>query len=1701
MADFLINVRSTWDSASVRAYAEEVKKAIREIRAAASQAGPTPAVGGGAGSAGRQEYFQGEQARMEASLKGLRQSGVIPQAEYAALATTQRAALKAAADAAGVELLSGRARAAAANQVLAQSRVAQAAEAAANDAKIKGAREAARNATRRTREPGEAAYERRKADTAGTRRAALEEHGLPVVEGELAQNTRQRIREAERIAAIEANLRWEQAISANLRGLNDALTETRRLEVRRKVITAAIVQADIQRLRLSQSWAQGAAAERVSRTDLRGRAAAEITARPDYVASQGTAARREGTLRARTQSVEARQVLVSQQDLQARIDAYNDRRRMQQAIRLQALAEETTTAAADAARRAAQRQAQALAERARRSSDQATERAVEQAGKAIETSLNAQARSRQRAAEAAKREADAAERQARRQAESEAFLADNARRRQRAEAEANRRRSTQTAAVASDREVNAAVNRAARFYEQSFNEQARSRKRAADAVAKEAAAAEAAARKAAEHATALQRPASYYQRLQRDIHRRTGQEDRPADTFPTIRQSVGQGVLSAARFGIGAGLLYGGLNTVKEMVTEASELERVFGQIESQFQETGKAADFGNFRREIIDISKETGQMATEVAFVGFQFQGAFGDGPGGAAYALEQTRSAIEIARVTGLNLNELVDSLTASSIAFGVGISDVGDKALGIQERFGVQAKETLQFFGDLSTVAGEAGLSLEQLGAIAGVAQQATGRSGTALAEGLARIIPGIQDASTQIIRFYQQTPALQAKVPDLARAAGQGNTGAILDRLIRDYETLDEVQKKQIITLLGGRREAQVLIPILQNSAKYVKELGAAHDDTGKQQQYFADLQRTLAQRMAELGREFEALGQKIFESGLGDFLKDLATAAGVVVEVLSILAGAFGEMNSATHGAALRVIELIALLKGLRALGLLGTVGACGFRANQGIRSIGAQAGSEAALLAAQGRLGAGRAAFRSARAAGGGRWAGANAGLAGAGITPLGLGAITAGVIGMEYLDQRGKVQDAEKKLVEQLKKADSQQLDAIAKSKTDFWTKVAIRASGAELPEELARKQQRINASAQAAEQFTAANEAGLLKQFESAGLDPKTISEVLEARAKGDEDAIALINKVLDKIRGAPGGATQLGEAVSTRAKNLTAKEATDRVDSGQVIQSMDEAEQAYRAGAISASDYISNLDRELESFRTILRSSGKLTEDQAKKFAEAQRKQAKAYADETRSLDDYNLEVAELGGGGGPAATVETLTARLQDPKFTDPEARQKAARDIIAAQQAVLQQRVAMEDDVEKQLAIMEAGVEIPDEARVALLQAQITTLGSSWQAFVQAIAGTMEGANELGLRIAQMAIDNNISLVEAAKRVLTADLAKATELMNRFAQPGMDESSFTTYQTAVFNLQAALDKLNTPGALPTVNVPGGKGKPSPEDAAAKRREVAKKREADAKEAERLAEENARARFNLQRAEAAGDPVRLAQIAIDEARFLKASAKTTADSLNAQAQLVDAQRALGDAQLQVGDAYRNIDRALAEAAGDTVRVAQIEIDQARSHLESARARGDLLGGLQAEAELITAQSNAVRAQIDKGTSDIDFMMQMEQITTGQAIAQLEALLQIPGITQEQTRSLLLKIKQLRSDASADIAFNIPSEIKLPTLYEVRRANQTAAAGQSYQDARVITINFTANNTADAQGIANEIVDRFSGPSRFGALPRRY
>lgn len=1572
MDDVILNVRIPIDPSGIQKFANETRNLLRQIEAQARGAGgPTlsqPQV---------QTKVQAAQAQAEASLTAIRGSGVLTPAQMTGLETGVRRDFQRVAEALQVQL-------AGAEQV----------KAAAGRAN-----EASRTASTAQQRADQLREQRAAREAAQVGRAATGAAAPPADEARLARLTQSQLlsRQAGRAARlIEAEL--DPSLASDKAAAEAALETKKFADAQARRARQAQRAAEVE-ANLDAADRQTRAETLIATAKGRGAVAREVIATPGGVETVGRAQADTAGLRARTQAVEARTILASEQELEARVAATRDRRRLADAVR-------------------------------------------------VELGLQTQA---QRAAAAKVREDE----------------------------------------------------------------------RAAAAKAREAAQAE----RAAKQAAAAAAPGTGFQRFQQVLAGRTGQEQRPAVSFPTLGQAVGSGLVTTARFALSGAALYGIANTVQQLVRDSSVLERIFNQIQAQFTAVGQGNEFAGFRRAIFDISKETGETAKDVAFVGFQMKGAFGD----TATAVNATADAIKIARVTGLALNEVVDSLTGASLSFGVSVARVGDEALGVQERFGVLAQESIKVFGDTGIVARQAGLDIHELGALIGGLQQISAKSGSSIAENINRVLPAIHESAGAILDLYQRVPQLANRFPVIGDLVSKGQSGQVLIELVRDFERLDKTTQDYVITQLGSRKEAQTVIGILRQHGVIVGYLDAQYNNVGKTQRYFDDLQKTLAQRVARLRAEFVAFGQDLFSSGIGTALKDVATAATGVIQIAGGVVHVFATVNQATGGLATKLLELYAVLRliaALRAVNLgEGILGALlgGTRAAAGASAVSAAVGARTAALG--GFLGSIPARYAAGYASGSAAGAGALGGLLGSGgaaaggvvggslealglTSPWVLAAAGALVVNAAYQSQKGKVQKAAKTFADQLNGVTDDRLKQLIEDQSkglegveqSVLEHLGFSTPRRELTHEQGRRQfGKIGLEAQAL------REAGLATGRDSpdlsvlgVGLDffgsaSQSVATMYDRAAKGYGDEIAAIQEQIAAARKDPKKRAKL-EAKVAELKAKTA--AADSASAGAigVADDAQDAKALYDAGLLSGAEYIDKLDKAISDLAAQIPSLPADQRAQAQRSLDNMRRDVvRTQSDFLKSAAEFNIAQRELAGGE-PQQKIDSLLGLLRNPDFTDPKARVQVSNDIVAAQKEILNQQVQAAATAAEAADILRTGIPVPPEVRVQQTVDAVRAFDTNFNAYLAKALGGVQAASDATVAIVNLAITGNISLAQAARAILQRQLDSLQGVLAMGTEGTETESTLQQIKRVRDALDAGTpDSVVAPAAARITGSPG--------EIAAKTNQAARDAEAAAKKAHQEQEAAARARIALRKALTEGDPVAQAQAAIEEAQYLASIAETEAESINAQAQLVTAQHQLALAQVQVGDAYRNIDRALAEAAGDTVRVAQIELEQARAHVQAARDRGDLLGGLEAQAQQVSAQANLVQAQIDAGEKQTDFLLQMERITTGQAIAQLEALLRIPGITQEQTNALLLKIHQLRKDVSKDVQFDIPSDIKLPTLYEVRRANQMASVGAGYQDNRNISIAVTANNAGELQQIATTFADAFSGPPRYGTLPRKY
>ena len=1327
---------------------------------------------------------------------------------------------------------------------------------------------------------------------------------------------------------------------------------------------------------------------------------------------------------------------------------------------------------------------------------------------------------------------------------------------------------------------------------------------------------------------------SFVQRVQAATAARSGNESLRLPTdFATGPQLLRGSLVTTARFAASGALLYGGFTAISKAVKDAGELEKIFNQIRRQFESLGKANEFEGFRTSILAIARDTGSAAVEVANVGFQLQGAFG---GDAAKALKETESAFKAVRVTGLSITEVIDAFTALTQSFdsaGVTIENVSDKALGLQERFGVLAKETISFAADLAPVAAQAGFTVEQLEALGAVGQKYSGRSGSSLAEAFGRILPAIQGNAIQFIQLFQQLGdvGLSEKV---GKAFQSGNIAEFFEILLRQYKDLSGAQKNYVIELLGGRREAAALIPVLENSGELLNEFARGQEDAGKTSQYFGDLQKTLTQQLAEFGQKLQQIGVQIYESGLKDFLEDTIRLASLFVDAFSGVVGVLTDVGAAlgaipgVGGGLSTLLNGVLLYKGVGALAgsalggkVLGRFGGAAASATAGS----VLSGGGAAAYGQSLRIGSGVAAtagaggllarFGTGYASGTSVTTGVAAGIKSAVSTFnwVGLGVTAGTLIAQEFskgirdgskrkiaerVGSDGRISDAElpnisgefasgrsiNNVLDVLNQYATSPLDIdpdkISKF-SDVRKNLVDRAKAeASVFENIKDSIPGVD-SGDVEDNKNAANaiadeaKARIIAQLEEVAASEEILSEIVReslegSSLEGDSEAIGEgvtarredLNRFIKLIEeeNVPTADLQavlayFGEEVPAAIQRIQAHaraQQEELIEAGLQILDAEEALAGFESGDVTASAALSALDSQLAAQR--LGGFDKGTADQRAAYAK-DLKRRKNFQDEVLINQAKALVNAYEDFGGTPDQQLEIWMSALKSGKLSKTGTKE-ATEGAVAALKAVHDARLAAADTAEEQAQIMAEGTPVPTELRTELIYQYLQTADLAFQDFILiASGGITDYAEAITRSAAKLFAFGNTTWTSAVRisiqnqiKILQLLKAQAIEGLNRLAAAGF--GSGIDLDAAVSNIDSQIAALyGSLGNIP--DAPPGFGTIGQDPSGA----------ADARK--KAADEIKQAELDLKRAKAEGDPLALADIDIQAAQADIAAAKDTASSLRAQAALirannartqalkdigeaqndlalaqrgddpvgaayvnlvnanhavniakgaaerlqaqaaaVRAQRELADAFADIGIAQLELAQAMANAAGDSVTAAETALEIAKRQLAHIRATrpNDEAAILRAQAQVVASEAALRDTDLAERERAIDVALQLEQITTAQAIQQLQALLQIPKLTQEQIDNLLLKIKSLQDGLSADFRFNLPTNIQLPTAYEARRLNQTAT-GSGYNDNRVITVTVNAETNADPQAIATAVLSAVGEPNRTGTVSKRY
>lgn len=1267
---------------------------------------------------------------------------------------------------------------------------------------------------------------------------------------------------------------------------------------------------------------------------------------------------------------------------------------------------------------------------------------------------------------------------------------------------------------------------------------------------------------------------TFFQRLQSSVHARGGFGGGGDSRLPSEFQSFGQFLTSKAvttgGFALSGAILYGAIAGFKELVREASALQRELAVIKPQFDALGDSEGFTRFARRVTEIGVSTGVAANEVAHVARQLAGVFRDPTNGAAdfnRALNETTQALKLAQVTGLPFQEITDSLTAITTTFGTSFTTIGDLAIGLEERFGVLAPQLITFAADVAPVAKELGFTIEQITALGAIAQQRSGVSGGALAENFNRALPSIQKAQVAIAQLLSQRTSTTAFVDPVISALGQGQGAKVIEELTKAYGQMSRTQRQALGDLLGGERNAKAFFAVLQGGQDTIKALGDASTGQfgGALEKRFSDFQSTVEFAFARAQRALEQFGLALFNSGLADGLKLVADSGADVARVAGLLLRLFSEFNDTLGGLPVKLLAVYTTLKLISALG--GGVG--------GIRNL-------ITGLSARGAVAATGPAFASpfnaaafARPVAGVGAGGARAALGGivAGLAPA-IATLAVASIAQTVSSVNDQIVGAQRDLSEQVSiqiKAGVSQGEIIRRAQAAgaFGSATNSLQRDVELKILSFGTADTTSPGDKIVDDIQKANAERQVKELEALArtLDEKDrkefqgIIELFKADPANNElnDVIA---RIIDdrRRRGTPGQVAAL--AAIADEYGGAARSAADLKEATDFEPVLDDIRARYETGNAALSELIEADRRQLEIFRKIMENvnaSQEARREAAQKFAQQQKTLDNDITSAARRAAEITTRLATLRGDDVATATLDAKLLQLQTviAQGASPDVVLDSALDVLDAQQKKLEEfinspvvvnGISRGPNAAEKLARSQQGLEISPEVRSAIIKAQLST-----GANLDAVKGL---ALAKGVSISQ-AIDLVTNALMAGDQgileALTAAIDAQIENLRKFAQSTYFKPDKAAVDRAIAGLNQAKSLLGKIDPGPKVKGSGIAGLAGQSQT----------------EASNEAKAYADALIAQQRAQAHGDPIATAQAAIAAAQNAIRYAGTPSERAAAVAQLIDAQNQLQDAQIAalesavsltqartsdpvaraqielqkvqaaidnahgvaarndalarqaeaqrtLNDAITDVFRsqqelvaAIADAAGDVVASAEAQLAIAQRNLNdllARRAGGDDPGEAainRARAQVEQSQAAVRDAELNQRSQDIDIALQLERITTAQAIAQFQALLQIPNLTVQETNQILLKIKQLKDSLSQDFASNIPSEIHVPSLYEARRLRDVATPGgpQSYQDNRNIVINLEAYNQGDLTEAVDTIVGAVESRPRNGSRPGNY
>lgn len=351
-----------------------------------------------------------------------------------------------------------------------------------------------------------------------------------------------------------------------------------------------------------------------------------------------------------------------------------------------------------------------------------------------------------------------------------------------------------------------------------------------------------------------------------------------------FEKSLGAANARVIAFGASAGIIFGVQRAISALVKSTIDLEKRLADINVIMNVNSKA--LANFGDNLFTVAKNTGssfrqvsEAATELARQGL-----------GAEETLKRTRDAMILARLSGLQAKDAVESLTATINSFSKTVlnsTQIINKFATVDAAFAVSSADLAEGLKRVGSTAQDTGVEIDSLIGLITAAQQITARGGAVIGNSFKTIFQRIQRPET-----LEMIHDLGVEVFDMSGEVASADK--ILQRLAQTYDTLTTAGKNQIVQLAAGVFQANIFRAILSDLASknsiYAKSMQISTNATDEAIRRNEELNKTLSALLNRAVAGFTQVGAKIGELAIAPVLKDTLTVINTLLDKFQQIEG-------------------------------------------------------------------------------------------------------------------------------------------------------------------------------------------------------------------------------------------------------------------------------------------------------------------------------------------------------------------------------------------------------------------------------------------------------------------------------------------------------------------------------------------------------------------------------------------------------------------------------------------------------------------------------------------------------------------------------------------------------------------------------------------------------------------------------------------